>query len=454
MKSLITLIALTTSLLTFAQDQRILVDKVVGIVGDKIILYSDLELQYQQYSLEGEVPENFRCTLLDQMFSQKMLLEQALVDSIVVSEDEIESELSRRIRYFVSMIGSEEKLEDYYGKSIIEIRDEFRTDIEEQLLSQRMSGSILEGIKVTPYEVKEFYNDIPEDSLPFFNAEVEVGHIVVFPEIDKAQRQLAIEKLEGIRQRVVDGEDFYSLALIYSEDPGSVDQGGDLGYVKRGEMVPEFEAAAFQLEKEEVSPIVKTQFGYHIVQLLDKKGEKARIRHILIKPQVTSFDLKKASAKLDSIKGLLEDKFLAFGEVANLFSEDEGSKHQGGMIANPSTGSNYFEIDQLDKSTYFAIDEMIPGSYSEPTFYQAPDGRQGYRIVYLKSETEAHKANLQEDYARIKAAAAGKKEEKAMLDWLKERIPETYIHIDDSYLECANMHLWFESQKIAQRTYE
>jgi len=437
-----------------SQDDRILVDQVAGIVGDKIILHSDIELQYQQMRMEGEVPEDFKCLVLDQMLAQKLMVEQAALDSLTVGEDEIESELDRRIRYFVSMIGSEEKLEEYYGKSIIRIKDEFRKDIEEQLLSNKMRSKIMENVKVTPAEVKNFYNSIPKDSLPYFNAEVEVGQIVINPIVSAELKEYARKSLEDIRQRIVNGEDFCTLATLYSEDPGSAEQCGDLGFIKRGEMVTEFEGAAFRLAENEISPVVETKFGFHIIQMLEKKGEKIHVRHILVRPKTTSFDLVKSKEKLDSIKTLIRDKKMSFSEAASKFSEDAATKNQGGMLVNQQTGNNYFEIDQLDKSIYFAIDKLMPGDISEPQLFQTQEGTQAYRLVYLKSESSAHAANLKDDYSRIKAAAAQQKEEAEFQNWIAKKAKDIYVYVDESYASCPLLDKWKKKDNVIEKTYD
>ncbi len=439
----------------FAQEQRTLVDRIDAIVGDKIILHSDIELQYQQMKLEGtEVPGDFKCAILDQMLSQKLLFEQAELDSIVVSEDEIEGELDRRIRYFVSMIGSEEKLEDYYGKSIIQIKDEFRKDINEQLLSQKMRTKILEKVKVTPADVKFFFNSIPKDSLPYFNAEVEVGQIVMFPSVNQELKDYTKSQLTEIRKRILAGEDFCILAQLYSEDPGSADQCGDLGFIKRGEMVTEFEGAAFRLAENEISEVTETKFGLHIIQMLEKKGEKIRARHILMRPKTTSFDLINAKEKLDSIRTLIVSGKIQFSEAATKFSEDEETKNMGGMLVNPQTGNTFFEIDQLDKAIYFSIEKLSPGEISPPELYQTPDGSQAYRILYLKSESTAHEANLKDDYSKIKAAAAQQKDELEFQRWIKEKSKGAYIFVEESYSGCELMKKWMKDEKVSEKKYD
>jgi len=438
------------------KQQPVLIDKIVGIVGDKVILLSDIELQYHQMKLEQpNMTPDAKCGILDQMMTSKMYLEQALLDSIKVTDEEVESELDRRIRYFVNMIGSEEKLEAYYEKSISQIKDEFKSDIREQLLSQREQAKIFEDVKITPTEVKAFYNKLPKDSLPYFNAEVEIGQIVIYPKVSSASKQLAMEKIEGLRDRIQKGEDFAKLARIYSEDPGSADKGGDLGTITRGQMVTEFEAAAYNLQDSmELSPIFETKFGYHIIQLLDRRGEKLHVRHILIKAKVTSSDLSFARARLDSVRRLIVEDSISFSKAVGKYSEDEGTKYQGGTLQNQQTGNGYFEIAQLDKSIYFTIEKLQPGEISEPVLYQTAEGDQAYRILYLKSETKPHQANLTDDFYKIKAGAQARKQDEALKKWLMERIQSSFTYLDMNYQNCNAVKKWFKSNDVIEKKYE
>jgi peptidyl-prolyl cis-trans isomerase SurA len=437
-----------------SQDDRTLVDHVIGIVGENIVLHSDIELQYQQMKLEGtDFPGDFKCAILDQMLAQKMLKQQAELDSLVVSEDEIEGELDRRVRYFVSMIGSEEKLEEYYGKSIVRIKDEFRKDIREQLLSQKMRSNVLEKVKVTPADVKAFFNAIPSDSLPYFNAEVEVGQIVVNPVANEELKDYTRKSLEGIRERIIAGEDFCVLARLYSEDPGSAEQCGDLGFIKRGEMVTEFEGAAFRLSENEVSNVVETKFGFHLLQMLQKKGDRIRVRHILMRPKTTSYDLILAKQKLDSVRTLIVDGKMKFEEAAAKFSEDEATKNTGGMMMNPQSGNTYFEVDQLDKSIFFTIEKLSAGEVSAAELVPTPDGLQAYRILYLKSESAPHEANLKDDYSKIKSAAAQKKEDLQFDRWIKDKVKDSYVFVEESYRSCDLMKKWLKAGEVIETTY-
>lgn len=433
------------SMLNVWANDTLMVDKVIGVVGDNIILLSDVELQFEQLAAENPgVPEEFKCEILNQMLTQKLFLQQAKLDSVNISDDEIEGELNRRIRYFTSMIGSVEKLEEYYGKSILSIKDEFRKDIADQLLAQRMQGKIFGDIKVTPSEVKKFFESIPKDSIPYYNAEVEIGQIVKKPEVAIEQRQLAIEKVEGILARARKGENFATLATIYSEDPGSASRGGDLGFVGRGELVTEFEGAAFRLQPDEISDIVKTKFGYHIIKMHEQKGERIRVSHVLIKPKTSTYDLQDAIVLLDSVRNLILEKKMTFEKAVDKFSEDDESKQQGGLLVNQQTGNSSFEISQLDKSVYFAIDKLKVGEISKPQIFTTYEGEQAVRILMLRSETPAHTANLQDDYYKIKAIALQEKQERELMKWAERKIENTYLRVGNEYRECPNLKMWFK----------
>lgn len=437
-------LAFILSLFTIAQEP-ILADKVIAVVGDKIILKSELEVQYQQFLNSEQSPaeaKTVKCDILERMLEQKLLLEQAIFDSIQVSSDEVESEIDRRIRYFTSLIGSEEALEEYYGKTILEIKDGFRSDIQQQLLSNRMQAGITQGLKVTPSEVKAFFEKIPEDSLPYYNVELEIAQIIMFPKKSNIQKELAKEKISSIRKRIVDGEEFETLALLYSEDPGSASKGGELGFMKRGQLVSEFEAVAFDLEEGEVSSVVETVYGYHVIQLIERLGQKVNVRHILVKVPTTSFELKKAKKDLDSIAVLIRNDSISFEEAVSKFSDDEQTKYNGGNLLNNRTGNYKFESTEIDPTIYFAIENMQVGDVSDPISYITQDGKQGYRIVKLKSQTKPHRANLDQDYQKIQEMALLEKQKKIMDQWIKNKIKKYYISIEESESDCDNLAIW------------
>lgn len=364
---------ITTILLCFivvSVSAQKVVDKIVGVVNDKIILLSDIEAQNQQYIQEyGEnTPANLKCELLDQVMTQKLMLAQSILDSVEIADEDVDNELDKRVRYFSNMTGGIEKLEEYYGKSIVEIKDEFRTEIRDQMLSSKEQQNIIADAKVNPSDVKVFFNKIPTDSLPYYDAEVQVGQIIFKPQVIPEMKQFAIDKINDLRNRAMKGEDFATLASLYTEDPGSIDKGGELGFFNRGEMDPNFEGAAFSLKVPgQISDVVESTFGYHIIQLIERRGERINVRHILITPKTTSFDLTKAQMRADTVYQKLAEGKISFSDAVNKFSEDEESKNNGGMLVNSASGNTFFTIPELgdnDKSLVFTIDSLKAGEFS------------------------------------------------------------------------------------------
>ena len=430
----------------FAQTTQI--DKVLAVVGDNIILHSEVEAQYQQMVAQnqGEVSPNTRCTIFDNLLLERLFLAQAMLDSVTTTPEEVDAELDRRIKYFISVFGSKEKLEEYYGKSIIELKDDFKGDIEKQLLSDKMKGKAFAGLKVSPAEVKEFYDKIPKDSIPYFNSELELGQIVMMPKVSEQEKEFARKKIEGIRNEIIQGADFSVKAIQYSEDPGSYLDGGNLGMIERGELVPEFEAVAYKLKEGEMSDIVETPFGYHLIIVDEKRGDKLKARHILIKPKVTRADLAIVRDRMDSIVHQLRVDSITWREAVNMFSDDEPSKSVGGMMTNTKTGTAYFEKADIDGTLIFSIDRMKVGEYSDvlPHTIQDRTGeqKQGFRIIFLKSESKPHPASLDEDYSKIQAAAKAQKQQKALEQWLKLHRSKNFVRIDDSMKDCPQMTKW------------
>lgn len=422
------------------------IDKVVGIVGDKPILYSDIEIQYQQYAQEGEVPADMRCQLMDQLLSQKLLLAQAEIDSVTTTEEEVDAELEKRIRHFISMVGSQERLEEFYQKSVAEIKEEFRPDVRDQLVAQKMQGQITKDVRVTPSEVKAFFNEIHPDSLPYYDAEVQVGHIVIYAQPSDAQKREALRKIREMREEIVAGSDFKLKAILYSQDPGSASKGGELPEFTRNDpFAPEFIAVSFRLQEGEISQPFETEFGYHIVQLMERKGDRVKVRHILIPPELSNDNMRLAQRKADSIRTLLERNEITFGFAVSKFSEDEATNKYGGFLMNSMTGESFFAIDELgamDRSIPFVLDTMQAGQYSAPVMYADQRGKRGYRILYLKHATEPHRASLEQDYGRIQAAALNQKKQAATRRWLETRISRTYIWIDPTFTGCEALKPW------------
>jgi len=423
------------------QAQSNMIDKVVAIVGNSIITKSQLEAQFLQTPAKTDKsdPHKIKCKLLEQLMFQKLLLTQAQKDSVMVTDSQVDQELDRRVRYFTGQFGSEQKFIEFYGKSIEDFKTELRDDIKDLLQSQKMHAKITEEITVTPSDVRNYYNAIPKDSLPFVNEEVEIGQIIKKPPVTAEAKNEAKQRLQKLKDRITKGEDFSVLAALYSEDPGSAAKGGCYDSLKRGVFVPEFEAVAFQLKPNEVSTVFETTFGYHIVLLRAKRGDEVDVCHILITPKSAPADLQKAGSILDSIYRIIKKDSVSFREAAAKYTDDEESKQNGGLITNPVTGASKFEkadLGQFDPTLSFTIDRMKVGDITEPSITNTKDGKQAYRILYLKSRSEPHKANLKDDYQRIQAVALNEKQQKAVKTWIKKHVNGTYIHIDDEYKSC------------------
>ncbi len=428
-------------------------DKILAVVGkNRIVLQSELEVQAAQAAQQtGQEPsDKDKCGLLQQIILQKMLVEQAERDSLLVSEEEVEGALENRLRYFIQQFGSKEKLEEVSGRTVFQMKEDYRDVIRESMMAEKVQGQLMQNVKITPAEVNAFFKTIPTDSLPDFPATVEMGQIVINPAVSPELDDYARKKLEDIRKQiVVDKKDFETMAGLYSDDPGSRNNGGRYDGVSRrgGGWATEFVAAAFKLQNGDVSPIVKTQFGYHIIQMIRRRGEEADVRHILIKPEHTSADYKAAFMKLDSIRSELVAGKITFQEAVGKYSNDEMSNRTGGMIADPQTGSTTMEVANLDPSIALMIDTMKVGSYSQPQVFDNGRGDRSTRIVYLKSITAPHKANLKDDYARIQDIALQQKKAKKMMDWVAEKSPTYYIKIDPAYMDCEELQAWKNNAK-------
>lgn len=438
---LICLQSLTSTL--NAQPENL--DKILAIVGDRIILRSEIEMALEDVKKEDpNAGDQIKCQLLENALTQKVVNVEAERDSVFVTDEELEASIDNRIRYFVNQYGSEEKLEEVAGRTIYQLKDDYRPIFKDQLQFQKMQQQIIANVKITPQEVRAFYEKIPKDSLPFYPSTIEVGQIVFRPDVNKEVEEDAMKKLEDIRTRILKGESTFDImAGVYSDDPGSKDNGGDLGIMGRDDLVPEFAAAAFRLENGEISPIVKTSFGYHIVQMVNRQGEKAKLRHILIKPLVTADMIKLGLSKADSVRANLVSGKLLFPAAVAKYSNDDATKMSGGILLNQQTGSSFLQTEDLDPELAITINEMKVNEYSQPMEYV--DSRTGdklVRIVYLRNRTEPHKANLKDDYSKIQQVAYAEKQNTFMQKWIEERIPRVYIKLDEESAACANLKKW------------
>lgn len=450
--SLLGMAMMTIICLQSVYSQGRLVDRVVATVGSGIILQSDVEMQYAQYLAQGEKPnDDMKCYVLQQLLTQKLLSQQAAIDSIEVSESEVDDNLNRRMQMMVRQAGGKERLEEFLNRSLLQYKEEMRSNVGEQLKAERMRHTIVSTINVTPAEVKQYFESLDQDSLPYFDTEVEIGEVVIKPELTKEEKEQFRKKADGYRQQVINGSDFGTIARLYSED-GSAPYGGELGFATRDSYVKEFSAMAFKLKEGEVSPVFETQFGFHFLQVLQRRGEEVNVRHVLIKKKPTSASLQRAKEKIDSIYEKVSEKKLAFHAAASLYSDADETKYAGGMIMNPEDHSPLIAINKLDKETFTAIDPLEVGQYSKSFLSKDQTGEQVYKFVYLKSRIAPHKANLEQDFAKIQEAASQDKVNRKLSEWFEQRKENTFIDINEDFLQCDVLKPWMDEGKeiIAQ----
>ncbi|MBS7566641.1 peptidylprolyl isomerase [Mucilaginibacter sp. Bleaf8] len=440
-----------------AHAQKQTLDKIAGVVGGSVILQSDIELQYAQYLVSGNQPDpNIRCVILQRLLTQKLLAQQAVIDSVTVSEDDVDAQIDRRMRASIQRAGGQDRLEQFLGRSLIQYKDEIRPDIKEQMIAERMQQKITEKVSVTPQEVKRYFEAIPKDSLRTYNKEVEVGQIVFQPKLNKDEKAYYKQKAEDLLKRVKNGEDFGTLARLYSQDPGSAPEGGDLGFQDRNGLVKEFTAMAFKLKAGEVSPVFESEFGFHFLQVIERRGEQVHARHILIVPAGTQSSLDRTKAKADSVYDQLsKNKKIDFSTAASIFSDDKETKYNGGMMMNEEnvqSRSTFIPTDKLDPQTALVIDTMKVGGISKPQLITGQDGKQSYRIYFLRSITDAHKANLNQDFPRMKEIAQSDKLNRTVSEWFEKKRKDTYIRIDPEFQTCNILKDWVTKPTTAQVT--
>jgi len=438
------------SIASQAQSQKIVADKILAVVGDKIILQSDIENAIKDAQRNGNtLPPGSECNILEQALVSKVLMLQAQKDSLPLTDEEVEAELDQKIRYYISQFGSQSELERVAGKTIYQLKDDSRESVRERKLAESMQKKIVDNINVTPTEVKAYFERVPKDSLPFFESELEVGQIAVYPKASRDLEQFMISELNHYKQEIeAKHMSFDQAARMYSEDPGSKDKGG-MYEVDRNEKNwdPEFMRAAFRLKDGEISPVVKTKFGYHIIQMVQRNGDLATIRHILRIPPVTDAEMNAGVAKLDTVRSKIIAGTMDFNTAAFKYGEDEEQKYTGPYIMS-SDGDTYNRIDELDKDVVATLSKLKVGEYSQPTvFNNERTGKKGVRIVYLKTRTEPHRMNLRDDYNKIKQAALEEKKYQALEKWLDNHIPNYYIMVDPERTTCQQLQKWTKAEK-------
>ncbi|SFF23630.1 peptidylprolyl isomerase [Thermoflexibacter ruber] len=420
--------------------QNVVIDKIVGRVNNEIILKSDLEKMYQQVlEQEKNLPPNIYCYLLQQLIVNKVLVAKAEIDSVEVDNGRVELELDRRMDYFIGQFGDKEKLEKTLGKTTSMLKEELRDQIKEQLTVQTMRKKITDEAKITPRQVKKFFAEIPKDSLPFLPAEVEVGQIVRFPKVSKSEKDKAKAQLLDFKKQILNGVDFEELASKYSEDLGSAGRGGDLGWHGRGELVPPFEAAVFSLEPMQISEPVESEFGIHLIQLLERQGNRHRSRHILIRPKPTPQDIQDARNFLDSIRTLIKKDSIKFVDAVHQFSDDKATKAKEGMIHNPENGETKIPVDNtelLGFGVYMTLEKMKVGEISEVIEFRTNDEKQALRILYYKTRIPPHYMNLKDDWQKITQLAQEDQKAELLMKWFEKAKKEVFIDIDEEFDYC------------------
>lgn len=432
-KTCTVLTLLLLSILTLnAQDN--VVDKIIAVVGNQVVLKSDVEQRFISLKAQGYTSGSvdLKTEIFEDLLIQKLMIAQAAIDSIEVTEQEVEDDLDRKMEMYIQRIGSKEKLEQYFGKSILDMKNDLREPTRNERIKEKMQAEITKDIHITPAEVREFYNKLNKDSLPTIAGKLQVQQIVRYPKVTDDEKDRIRNRLREFRDRVHKGESFSTLAVLYSEDPGSARQGGELGYTPRSSLVPEFANVAFNLKTDKVSKIVETEYGFHIIQFIDRKGERINVRHILLKPKIEEEKRKEATARLDSIADLIRNEKLEFGEAAFYFSADKDTRNNGGLIVNPYTGSSRFEKDNLPPAIAQQINSLKIKEISEP-FLDVSGGKDAYKIIKIKSETKSHTANLSDDWDIFENMLTNQKQQDILNKWIKEKQSGTYVHIDDSY---------------------
>ena len=418
---------------TLAQGKPISVNKVIAKVDNYYILRSDLEDLIMQYKSQNQ-PAPSIGQALESLIVNKMLLAKAEIDSVTVEDKQVDNQVAARMDMMARRFGSEKNIVEAYGKSIETLKSELRQPIKEQALAEKMQEKITSEIKVTPSDVRKFFNAIPKDSLPYIVAEAELGQIVRFAKVTKAQKEELRGRLLDYKARVEKGEDFASLASAYSEDIASGKEGGNLGFAKRGSMVAEFEGAALKLKANEMSEPIETEYGLHLIQLLETRGAEYNSRHILLRPDYNRMDLTDPKRVLDSLRALIVIDSLKFEKAAKNYSEDKNTADAGGLLKDPQTGASRLPIDaSMDYATYSMLDTMKVGTITAPMNYRTDDGKTAMRIIYYKSRIEPHTANLKDDFEKLTNIVLANKKTKAVDLWFRKAIADVFIKVEPEY---------------------
>tara|TARA_B100000530_G_C15903455_1_gene466372 strand:+ start:149 stop:1540 length:1392 start_codon:yes stop_codon:yes gene_type:complete len=407
-----------------------LVDGVFAVVGNHVIFHSDISNQMLQYQNQGFNPPDLYNQVVEELFLQKTLLHFSVIDSIEVDPNEIQNTIDQRLSFFEQQLGSLDEIEKYFNKTIVELKNELKPIVSDQLLIQKMQYEIIKDVDVSPMEVQKFYNTTNKDSLPIIETQFQIAQILKTPEPSQLAIEETLSKLEDLRNRILKGADFSTMAILYSEDPGSSRNGGLYSKIRKGYFVKEFEGVAFSLSPEDISEIFETEFGYHIMQLIERRGNELDLRHILMTPKISSSDLLNAKQILEQIRNDIISKQLEFSVAAQEYSSDFSTKNNGGLLINPNTNNSFFsqtDLETMDLAIFNEIKNLEIGSVTKPIYIKLPNNKEAYRIIKLVSKKDEHTPTLKDDYSFLKSYCLKIQEEKKLDNWYKEKIKDLYI---------------------------
>ena len=433
------------SSLCFSQDESERLDGVVAIVGDEVLFFSELQENMMQYKSQNGInlsDSELERQVLEELLFQKLLVYHAKVDSVEVSDSEVNSNLERRLNYIISQIGSVKKVEKYFDKTIAQIKEELSINIKEQLTAQMMQQNITQHVDITPSEIMDFYKKNPKDSLPYLDDQFQIAQILILPNPSDSSILETKSKLNNLRERIISGDKFSTMAILYSEDPGSSRTGGEYFGVKKGQLEKTFESVIFSLSMNELSNVFKTEYGYHIAKLLNRNGGVVDFAHILMVPKIFYKELNESKNMLESIKEEIENYSISFESAARKYSDDIATKYNGGVLVNSQTGDSNFFLEEIDPAIKQKIMNLEEDELSEPIYYKSQDGKEGYRLIQLIQKKDAHWANIQDDFSLIKMYAESFKKQNVLSDWINLKIKNTFIHLDEDFLNLEFNYNW------------
>ena len=433
------------SSLCFSQDESERLDGVVAIVGDEVLFFSELQENMMQYKSQNGInlsDSELERQVLEELLFQKLLVYHAKVDSVEVSDSEVNSNLERRLNYIISQIGSVKKVEKYFDKTIAQIKEELSINIKEQLTAQMMQQNITQHVDITPSEIMDFYKKNPKDSLPYLDDQFQIAQILILPNPSDSSILETKSKLNNLRERIISGDKFSTMAILYSEDPGSSRTGGEYFGVKKGQLEKTFESVIFSLSMNELSNVFKTEYGYHIAKLLNRNGGVVDFAHILMVPKIFYKELNESKNMLESIKEEIENYSISFESAARKYSDDIATKYNGGVLVNSQTGDSNFFLEEIDPAIKQKIMNLEEGELSAPIYYKSQDGKEGYRLIQLIQKKDAHWANIQDDFSLIKMYAESFKKQNVLSDWINLKIKNTFIHLDEDFLNLEFNYNW------------